>query len=745
MLKIWDGTNWSVLEHVKYWTGSAWDVNNKSKTWSATNEWLPRRTTNSDISIIVKWNIAGRTPPATPDPTFPVPNIMGLTQAAANTAIQEHFNIGEITYITTTDNSKDGTVASQTPQPLLQYVENSFINYTVYEYVTPTATVPSLNGLLKSQAESAITSLGLVVGAQDTIETYDTTLIGRVVANVQYPTAGTVVDVGTVVTFDYYVQKPFATMPQLVGQDEFSVYSLLSAVNLDPGTRTTIETFNEALEGKVESQQYNAGQQLQAGTTVNYRVYIPNANTTVPSIIGKTPAQASDLLNANELYLGTETTVETTNASLEGTIASQQYGAGTSRPVDTTVNYVLYIPNTTTSVPNIVNQTVSAATSLLAAAELYLGYQITEVETSNTALHNKIQSQTPAAGTIQPVNSSVNYNLYVPLKTATVPSIVGLTTSTAASTLAASGFVLGYQTSTTNTNNQAQVGQIASQSPAAGTTQILGSNINYVSYVLNPYTTVPNLVGQTVANANTLLTNAGLNIGSVTETPTSNAGLVGTVASQGTSSGTSVLRGSSINYVRYRAYITNTVTQTKTGTAYIWSPNWQSTYYGSGSRRTIDTHNLYFGRFSTTSTTGDQVSLIKVNDASLNSACNAISGNRPFTVTNVQFNFQVQSGVGNSSKPVYFGYAPITSTGTPGSITYGDVYKNQQYAGNLNNGQSYSINLNSSLRGMCFTTPTYALAINASSNAASHYGALVASSVYFAISIQWTETTTTQS
>lgn len=224
MLKIWDGTNWSVLEHVKYWTGSAWDVNNKSKTWSATNEWLPRRTTNSDISIIVKWNIAGRTPPATPDPTFPVPNIMGLTQAAANTAIQEHFNIGEITYITTTDNSKDGTVASQTPQPLLQYVENSFINYTVYEYVTPTATVPSLNGLLKSQAESAITSLGLVVGSQDTIETYDTTLIGRVVANVQYPTAGTVVDVGTVVTFDYYVQKPFATMPQLVGQDEFSVY-----------------------------------------------------------------------------------------------------------------------------------------------------------------------------------------------------------------------------------------------------------------------------------------------------------------------------------------------------------------------------------------------------------------------------------------------------------------------------------------------------------------------------------------
>lgn len=745
MLKVWDGTDWASLDGVKYWTGSEWDKNNRSKVRSASNDWIPRRFTDKDVAIIVKWNVASRTPPDTPDPTFDIPNIMGLTQAAAITAIQVNFNVGDITYINTTNSALDGKVASQFPEPNLKYPANTFINFVLYDYVTPTAVVPQLNGLLKTQAETAITSLGLVVGLQDTIEVYDTTLIGRVVPDVQFPAAGTTVDTGTLVSFDYYVQKPFVSMPNLVGQDQYSVFSLLSAVNLDPGTVTNIETTNQSLEGKVASQQYNAGQQLQAGTTVNYSVYIPNTTTTVPNIVGKTPSQASDLLNSAELYLGTETTLETTNVSLEGTIASQQYGAGTTRPVNTSVNYVVYIPNTFTTVPNIVNQTLATATSLCTAAELILGYKYGETETSNTSLHNKIAAQSPAAGTSQYVNTSINYNLYVPLKTAIVPSIVGQTPSVAAGTLSSPGFVLGYQTGSVNTTSQSLVGTIASQSPSSGTTQNIGSAVNYTLYVLDPYTTVPNIVGQSASTANTLLTNAGLNVGSVTETPTSNASLVGTVQSQGTASGSSVLRGSSVNYVRYRAYITNTVTQTKTGTAYIWAPNWYSTYYGSGSRRTINTETLYFGRFSTTSTTGDQVSLIKVNDASLASACNGVSGSRPYTITGVTFNYQLGSGLGNSSKPVYLGYASYTNTGTPGTISLSSVYKSQQYAGNQTNGNYYSINLNSNLRSMCFSAPTYALVVNAQDTNASSYGGIVASSVYFTITLQWTETTTTYS
>ena len=733
MLKVWDGSDWSPLDGVKFWNGTGWDRNNKSKVRSASAAWLPQKFTDKDVVYTIKWNVAGRTPPATPDPVTTVPNIVGLSQSAAISALQgATLNIGDITYFTTTTLADDGKIASQSVQPLLKVPENSFVNFVVYEYKVATATVPQLNGLLRSAAESAITSLGFIVGTKSTVETYDTALIGKVVPDIQYPEAGTTADVGTLINFDYYIQKPFVTMPNLLNKPEYEVFSLLYAVNLEEGTRTTTETTNTTLEGLVKTQQYNAGQQLQAGTTVNYNVYVPNTTTIMPNIIGKTPAQAATLLQAAELYPGTETNIETTNVSLEGTIASAQYGAGTTRPVDSTVNYVVYVPNTTTTVPNIVNQTTAVATSLLTTAELYLGYQTAEVQTANTALHNKIAAQSPASGTTQPVHSSINYTLYVPLKTATVPNIVGQSTSTAAQTLSAAGFYLGYQTGTSYTTNSAQVGTIVSQSLTG--TQNIGATVNYTTYILNPNTTVPNIVNQYYTTANTTLTSAGLNVGTVTEVETTNSALVGYVQSQSVSAGSSVVKGTSVNYVRYKAKVLVPVTVTKTGTAYIWSPQIGS-YYGSNSRRAT-TEPAYFGQW--VSSTGNQYSLINVTDAARNAACNAVSGNRPYTVTNAAINFVQGSGYGYSTKNFYFGYASGSITGMPGTNT-NYVYTNQQYVGSSTNGSSYSINLNSGLRNACFTSPSYPLVVNAQSTAQSAYGALT--NIYIALTIQWTETT----
>ena len=733
MLKVWDGSDWLPLEGVKYWNGTGWDRNNKSKVRSASAVWLPQKFTDKDVSYIVKWNVEGRTPPATPDPVTAVPNIVGLTQAAAISALQAAtLNIGDITYFTTTTLANDGKIASQSVQPLLHVPQNSFVNFVVYEYKVPTATVPQLNGLLRTAAESAITSLGFVVGTKETIETYDTTLIGKVVPDGQYPVPGTVADVGTLVNFDYYIQKPFVTMPQLIGIGEYEVFSALYAAGLNEGTKTTTETTNKTLEGKVKTQQYNAGQQLQAGTAVNYNVYIPNTTTIMPNIVGKTPAQASTLLQAAELWPGTETTQETTNVSLEGTIASAQYGAGTTRPVDSTVNYVVYIPNTTTTVPNIVNQTTATATSLLTTAELYLGYQTAEVQTSNTTLHNKIAAQSPASGSVQPVHSSVNYTLYVPLKTAAVPSIIGQTISVASQTLSAAGFILGYQTGTSYTTNSAQVGTIVTQSLTG--TQNIGATVNYTTYILNPNTTVPNIVGQYFTTANTTLVTANLNVGTVTEVETTNSAQVGYVQSQSVASGSSVVKGTTVNYVKYKAKVLVPVTTTKTGTAYIWSPQ-VSSYYGSGSRRASG-EPAYFGQWVTS--TGDQFSLINVTDSARDSACFAVSGNRPYTITSAKINFTQASGVGNTTKNFYFGTYPQAFSGLPGSATKSSI-SNNQYVSSSSNGQAYSLTLNNTIKSHLFTYPSYAMAVNSATSATSGYGQLTG--ISFTLTIQWTETT----
>jgi hypothetical protein len=318
-----------------------------------------------------------------------------------------------------------------------------------------------------------------------------------------------------------------------------------------------------------------------------------------------------------------------------------------------------------------------------------------------------------------------------------VPSIIGLTSSTAAQTLSQSGFSLGYDLgSPTYTNTQAQVGQIVYQDLTG--TQTIGASVNYRVYAINPNTTVPAFSGVDYATYNQSLANAGLNVGSVTTVTTTNAALVGQVQSlSGYTSGQTVAKGTSINYVKYIAYVYTAVTVTKTGTAYIWSPQ-VSSYYGSGSRRAA-AEPLYFGQFASTSTTGDQFSLINVTDATRDAACNAVSGNKPFSITAVRLNYTLEASTGNSTKPVYAGYYSSSVSGLPGTAATGSVTKSTQSFGTQTRGSSYSMALNSTLRYQCFSAPAYPLVINSSGTVVSGYGSMTG--VYYSIDISWTETT----
>jgi hypothetical protein len=56
------------------------------------------------------------------------------------------------------------------------------------------------------------------------VETYDATLVGKVVAGSQFPQAGTEQDQGTSVIYDYYVQKAFVTVPNLVDTLEEDIF-----------------------------------------------------------------------------------------------------------------------------------------------------------------------------------------------------------------------------------------------------------------------------------------------------------------------------------------------------------------------------------------------------------------------------------------------------------------------------------------------------------------------------------------
>ena len=255
MYHVWDGTEWNSQKALKVWNGSAWVKTPKFKVRTGIS-WLPTSVSDTDISQIVKWSVGGPTPPPPPPPvTHPVPDL-DLKTTAELDAILAPLNFGysiasyEVTNVLANDNKV--VIDSQIPPAGQLMAEGLDVSVKLYNFVQPQATVPQLNGLLTSAANNAITTAGFVVGTPLTpVETYNTNLIGKVVPDSQFPAAGSTEDTGTSIIYDYYVQKPFTTVPDLTGVDESDIFELLDAANLQIGTRTTTETTNTALGSMV--------------------------------------------------------------------------------------------------------------------------------------------------------------------------------------------------------------------------------------------------------------------------------------------------------------------------------------------------------------------------------------------------------------------------------------------------------------------------------------------------------------
>lgn len=770
MYKVWDGSSWNSIKALKVWNGSTWGKNFKFKVRTSTS-WQPVSSSDVDDSAIVKWSVDAPTPPPPPPPVTHLVPELDLKTIAEVSALLTPLNFGYTIagYEVTSNNSYDDKVVidSQIPATGELLAEGSSVSIKLYNFVQPTTTVPNLNGLLTSAANTAITNANLVVGTPlNTVETYDTNLIGKVVPDSQYPAAGSTVDTQTSVIYDYYIQKPYTTVPQLVGLPESDIYSVLSNANLQAGTRTTEETTNQSLEYTIKSQSPAVGTQAQVDSTVDYTVYVPNTKTTVPNIVGKTINEAITLLDAAELNLGSQiSTIETYVQAEEGTIYSQTPAANTANVlVDSYVNYVIKVANTKTYVPNIVGYTPTQAQSLLTTAELNLGAVLDGGvldETTDANLVGKIRAQSPAANasyTAVNVNSSVSYYLYKEKPKYTVPNIVGLNPSSGAID---SYFTWGSNSLTnTGTTNTALFGTVATQSPAANTLQY-PTSVNYGVYY-DSRATVPSVVGQTQSTAQTNITNAGLNYSVSYQNQTYNGqATAGTVASQSPTGGSKVNPGSTVSIVVWNAYVPQPVTRTATVyvgdnafTGYMKNgvnyPNtsgpldftWQAQYKllnSSGTRVQNITwqrmSNAYVGYWSATN--GKEAYTCRINPTNVDSFIKSnITNYASYTVGAVDLVFSVGSS-GNNGKLWYLDWMANT---TSSPTTYTDANRtNTQAVSNINNGDTMSITLNSTMKNYCWTNG-YGLGIAAgvtASNSSVTYGNVAW--CYFAAQISWTE------
>jgi beta-lactam-binding protein with PASTA domain len=189
----------------------------------------------------------------------PVPNVVGLTQTAAATAIT-NADLTPNALFANSNIVPIGIVISQQPQAGVTRQFGTTINFTV----SLGAVVPSVVNLNQTQATNALTAAGLTVG-NITLENSNV-LAGRVIS--QSPAAGTSVNPGTGVALAISIGPANRAIPNVVGLTQGAATVAIQNAGLVVGTVTT-QSSATVLAGVVISQSPTSPPNVPPGTAVN--------------------------------------------------------------------------------------------------------------------------------------------------------------------------------------------------------------------------------------------------------------------------------------------------------------------------------------------------------------------------------------------------------------------------------------------------------------------------------------------
>ena len=260
----------------------------------------------------------------------------------------------------------------------------------------------------------------------------------------------------------------------------------------------------------------------------------------VPNVIGMTQADANTAIEDANLTLGT-VTEQYSDTVAAGLVISQDPNAGTYLPTGSPVNIIVSL-GASAIVPDVVDMLLADANTAIIDANLAVGDL--DYQYSDTTADGNVISQQPAAGT--EVSQGTTVDMVVSLgASAIVPDVVDMLLADANTAIIDANLAVGdldYQYSDTTAD-----GNVISQQPAAGTELSQGSAVDMV-VSLGPMATVPDVTGHTIQEANSILADAGFEIGTETgqHSETVEAGLI---ISQEPEAGMTAPPGTGINLV----------------------------------------------------------------------------------------------------------------------------------------------------------------------------------------------------
>ena len=191
------------------------------------------------------------------------------------------------------------------------------------------------------------------------------------------------------------------------------------------------------------------------------------------------------------------------------------------------------------AVPSVVGQTQPAATTMLEAAGLRVG-QVSQ-EPTLAVPPGTVVGQTPSADTAVKKDSAVDISVAA-VPTAQVPDVIGQLQSDAITALAE----LGLRTGTVSYvyDSAVQAGKVTAQAPSAAEKVAVGSAVNLTVSMGAQQGQVPNVIGLSQDDANSVITAAGFTVTTVKAT---NASVPpGDVVAQSPAAGVVTAAGSTV-------------------------------------------------------------------------------------------------------------------------------------------------------------------------------------------------------
>ena len=215
-----------------------------------------------------------------------VPNVVGLTQAAATTAVTgAGLTVGTVT-TQSSSTVPAGSVISQNPTSGTSVAPGTAVNLVVSSGPAPVS-VPNVVGLTQAAATTAITGAGLTVGTVTT-QSSSTVPAGSVIS--QNPTSGTSVAKGSAVNLVVSSGPAPVSVPNVVGLTQAAATTAITGAGLTVGTVTT-QSSSTVPAGSVISQNPTSGTSVAQGSAVNLVVSTGPASTGKPEIYGQIVAK----------------------------------------------------------------------------------------------------------------------------------------------------------------------------------------------------------------------------------------------------------------------------------------------------------------------------------------------------------------------------------------------------------------------------------------------------------------------